>query len=43
MKDKIKEVALWAAALISILTIVAMFCGVVAIVVMGIVHYIGGE
>ena len=43
MKDKIKEAALWAAALISILTIVAMFWGVVAIVVMGIVHYIGGE
>lgn len=43
MKDKIKEAALWAVALISILTIVAMFCGGVAIVVMGVAHYLGGE
>ena len=43
MKDKIKEAALWMAVLISILTIVAMFLGGVAIVVMGIVHYLGGE
>lgn len=43
MKDKIKEAALWAAAVISILTIVAMFWGGIAIIVMGVSHYLGGE
>lgn len=43
MKDKIKEAALWAAAVISILTIVAMFWGGVAVLVMGAMRYLGGE
>ena len=43
MKDKIKEVALWAMAITFTTAIVVMFWGGVAIVVMGVVHYLGGE
>lgn len=43
MKAKMKEVALWAMAIFTTTAIVVMFWGGVAIVVMGAVHYLGGE
>ena len=43
MKYKMKEAALWAVAIAFSTAIVAMFWGGVAIVAMGVVHYLGGE
>lgn len=43
MTTKMKEVALWAMAIFFTTAIVVMFWGGVAIVVMGAVHYLGGE
>lgn len=43
MTAKLKEAALWAMAIFCSTAIVAMFWGGVAIVAMGIVHYLGGE
>ena len=43
MKDKIKEVALWAMAITFTTAIVVAFWGGIAVVVMGVVHYLGGE
>ena len=43
MTAKLKEVALWAMAILFTTAIVVMFWGGVAIVVMGAVHYLGGE
>ena len=43
MKYKMKEVALWVMAIFFTTAIVVMFWGGVAIVVMGAVHYLGGE
>jgi hypothetical protein len=43
MKGKIKEVALWAMAITFTTAIVVAFWGGIAVVVMGVVHYLGGE
>lgn len=43
MTAKLKEVLLWSAAITFTTAIVVMFWGGVAIVVMGVVHYLGGE
>ncbi len=43
MTEKLKEAALWAMAIACSTAIVAMFWGGVAIVAMGVVHYLGGE
>ena len=43
MTAKLKEAALWAMAIFCTTAIVVMFWGGVAIVVMGVVHYLGGE
>lgn len=43
MKDKIKEAALWAMAIFCITAIVVAFWGGLAVVIMGVVHYLGGE
>ena len=43
MTAKLKEAALWAMAIFCTTAIVAMFWGGVTIVVMGAVHYLGGE
>ena len=43
MTAKLKEAALWAMAIFCTTAIVAMFWGGVAIVVMGAMHYLGGE
>jgi hypothetical protein len=43
MTAKLKEAALWAMAIFCTTAIVAMFWGGIAVVVMGVVHYLGGE
>ena len=43
MTAKMKEAALWAMAIFFTTAIVVMFWGGVAIVVMGAMHYLGGE
>lgn len=43
MTAKLKEVALWAMAIFFTTAIVAMFWSGVAIIAMGVVHYLGGE
>ena len=43
MTAKLKEAALWAMAIFCTTAIVVMFWGGVAIVVMGVAHYLGGE
>ena len=43
MKYKMKEVALWAMAIFTTTAIVVAFWGGIAVVVMGVVHYLGGE
>ena len=43
MKYKMKEVALWAMAIFCTTAIVVMFWGGIAVVAMGVVHYLGGE
>lgn len=43
MTAKLKEAALWAMAITFTTAIVVMLWGGVAIVVMGAVHYLGGE
>lgn len=43
MKDKIKEVVLWGMAIFTTTAIVVAFWGGIAVVVMGVVHYLGGE
>jgi hypothetical protein len=43
MTAKMKEVALWAMVIFFTTAIVVMFWGGVAIVVMGAMHYLGGE
>ena len=43
MKGKIKEATLWAMAIFFTTAIVVMFWGGVAIVVIGAMHYLGGE
>lgn len=43
MKDKLKEIALWSAAITFTTAIVVAFWGGIAVVVMGVVHYLGGE
>ena len=43
MKYKMKEVALWAMVITFTTAIVVAFWGGIAVVVMGVVHYLGGE
>ena len=43
MIDKLKEIALWSAAITFTTAIVVAFWGGIAVVVMGVVHYLGGE
>ena len=43
MTAKMKEVALWAMAIVFTTAIVAMFWGGVAMLVMGAMRYLGGE
>ena len=43
MKDKIKEAVLWGMAIFTTTAIVVAFWGGIAVVVMGVVHYLGGE
>jgi hypothetical protein len=43
MTAKLKEVALWAMAIAFTTAIVVAFWGGIAVVVMGVVHYLGGE
>lgn len=43
MKYKMKEAALWAMAIFTTTAIVVMFWGGVAVLVMGAMHYLGGE
>lgn len=43
MTAKLKEAALWAMAIACTTAIVVAFWGGIAVVVMGVVHYLGGE
>ena len=43
MKYKMKEAELWAMAITFTTAIVVAFWGGIAVVVMGVVHYLGGE
>ena len=43
MIDKLKEIALWSAAITFTTAIVVAFWGGIAVVVMGVVHFLGGE
>ena len=43
MIDKLKEIALWSAAITFTTAIVVAFWGGIAVVVMDVVHYLGGE
>ena len=43
MKAKLKEAALWGMAIFTTTAIVVAFWGGIAVVVMGVAHYLGGE
>lgn len=43
MTEKLKEVLLWSAAITFTTAIVMAFWGGIVVVVMGVVHYLGGE
>ena len=43
MTTKLKEAVLWAMAITFTTAIVVAFWGGIAVVVMGIMHYLGGE
>lgn len=43
MKDKIKDAVLWGMAIFITTAIVVAFWGGIAVVVMGVAHYLGGE
>lgn len=43
MKDKIKEAVLWGMAIFTTTAIVVAFWGGIAVVVMGVAHYLGGK
>lgn len=43
MTAKLKEAGLWAMAIFFTTAIVVAFWGGIAVVVMGVVHYLGGE
>jgi hypothetical protein len=43
MMGKLKEIAMWSAAITFTTAIVVAFWEGIAVVVMGVVHYLGGE
>ena len=43
MTEKLKEAVLWGMAVFATTAIVVAFWGGIAVVVMGVAHYLGGE